>query len=669
AALAAFIALPAFAQAPDPSAIFPRQALVDPEPSGLTRLPLPTEILSACESDLSDLRLLRHGREIPYFVDAEARPWQGDLVRQPLVPLHVEQRQEPREGAPTRHIEVFRVSMPPHPPPEGQEWDLVFASPQGRFLRQVNVRITDAEGNLGRELTTDSIFRLENARASRLRIPLPRTDASHLRIELEGDDVYLEPVLALESLTRPTEGPALTLPLEEIERRSTDEGVVIHLRRPRGFVPDAILVRTDETTFYRYAKIRDIAPGERELVGEGSFVRVADLPAATRNAIDVGTTHGDVLEIALHGDDAPLPADLRFEARVRQPALVFDNRPGTRIVFGGGRARAPTYGIARVLGGQPHLSFPAVGLGELQDNDLFDTAPALAFAMHPGRVVDPRRFASSQELLIPATREGLVRVIPTLDTLAASTLGLNDLRIVDADRQQWAFFRGQSERGEVPLEVGSPEAVEESEWGIALPATRYPIALPAPLLLPREISIRADTSYIDREAVFVGRYRDGEEMYVVGTGRLQRRPGDDTTNPIVVSEEVEALELWVADGNDAPLRNVEAIAAVEIPTLYVAAPEGRYEILVGDPTADPPTYELHRAEDLILSVEAEATGNLGDLVENAAHEPPSAFTKSWQDVLLWVVLIAGVLLLLLVTIRSAGREEEGPVDEPAEEAA
>ncbi len=151
-------------------------------------------------------------------------------------------------------------------------------------------------------------------------------------------------------------------------------------------------------------------------------------------------------------------------------------------------------------------------------------------------------------------------------------------------------------------------------------------------------------------------------------GRLSREPGDARPIEIVFdTHRVWRLELRVADGDDAPLVFRGARVSMPSPTLFLAAPDGDYRILVGDPSAGPPDYEMARARDLVLAVRS-VDATIGAASPNPAHvEPPWYLATDVETWLVWGVLALAILLLGFLTLRVT---RQPPVpresDEPAE---
>ena len=107
------------AQASDLRRLFAKAAevnVVTRAPGALVRLTLPTEVLSACRADLSDLRLISaDGVETPFVVDHGAAPAKPTTklreVRAQV--LGAEHHQTPRAGAEPLLEESYLLGAPP----------------------------------------------------------------------------------------------------------------------------------------------------------------------------------------------------------------------------------------------------------------------------------------------------------------------------------------------------------------------------------------------------------------------------------------------------------------------------------------------------------------------------------------------------------------------------
>ncbi|MEZ4337635.1 MAG: hypothetical protein R3B82_13535 [Sandaracinaceae bacterium] len=482
-------------------------------------------------------------------------------------------------------------------------------------------------------------------------------------MQLMGEGGYLEPSVALVVLRDPVDPPVLTLPLTELDRVGRDGTTVLEVARPTGIVVDRIRLVTDSHFFDREVRVLDLREGEsaRE-VGRGAVFRVRELAGAERLEIDVGRAVGDRLRIEIDDGDSPALEGLRFEADVRQPALVLasDGAPLT-LRFGGGRAQAPRYDLARLLGtrlGDRILaaSLPEARLGEAVENPRFDDGPALRFAMRPGRAPEASRFRTAATLTVTNATEGLSRVRLPASVIAAAQDDLDDVRIVDADGAQWPYLRGAEAEDPLALRAERSETDGRSVYALALPVGRARIG---------RLELATDAPYVSRPFTLYSVDAEGARSVLV-RGRLEREPRE--ARPLVVAwspRSVERLVLEVEDGSDAPLELGEVTAYAVSPTLYLAAPDGTYRVLVGDPAAGPPSYEIEAARALVLSVRA-ADAAVADAAPNPAYEPPSFWSgadpSAW---IVWAVLLVAVLLLGALTLRVVRQgSDDGGGDEP-----
>ncbi len=662
--------------APELRALFPRQAEITAPAGRLARLTLPPEVIAACRGDLSDLRIFDpRGREVPYFVDSGLPPATVREVRRTLTPelLSVAQEEVVREGAPNLLRERYEL-VAPAPPAAGGRWDLVVESRHPAFVRRVEV----AAG--GEAIAAGSLFRLRQPLRERTRLALPAAAAGPLAVTVEGDeDFYLEPVLRFETARRLAATERAEVDLEEVSRTVGEGRTRIELRRPRGLVPDVLRLATSTAAFHRRVEVWDEGPeAVDEVLGGGTVFRVPAPVPVEDLELPVGRLRGDRLRLVIVDGDSPPLDGLRVRAVVRQPALIFslpaDGGEGAATLgFGGARAWAPRYdlGALRPLGGRGGELLPAgtrleggnaeVGerlydrsllaparLGAAVANPRFDPAPVLAFAHRPGSALDSRRYRYRRELAATPSPEGLIRLALGLEDLAAARGDLADLRVVDGEDRQWAYLVERRSAEEVlPLAVTGPEV----EDGVA----RYRPRLPAAGATLSRLVLETDVPFFDRDYRLIG-WRGGEEV-VLARGRLARRIGDPRPLAIACAAQwVERLELRVTDGDDAPLSLESVRGHFPVPELYFAAPAGSYALLLGDPDAVAPRYELERVRGLVLavaSVEAEAE----ELVENPAYSAGARLLSDGvrQQVVLWLALAAAVVGLTALTLRLARR--------------
>ena len=684
-ALLGLVALPARAEEraeADLRRLFPQQAAVFVvPPGGLARLKVPAEVLAAVGPDLSDLRLFdRRGREVPYVIDTgpEARI-RVEVKETAEASILDAQRQEiRRDDGPPRQRESYTLAAPAAAPQAGA-WELVFRTDRPRFVRRVDITAEAPDGGTRRIVENGSLFRLPNIAKDKTRVTLPPLAGGRLSVTLEGEDgFYLEPRLVFESARFLDPREEASVPLQELARRQADGRTILELVRPRGLVPDVVRLETATTAFDRTVEVWDVRPGSNEvLLGRARLFRLAAIAAVGESELALGQARGERLRVEIvDGDSAPLDG-LRFAAVVRQPSLIFSlaadggETPAGTLYFGGGRAYAPRYDLAGLLpaSGQAlagerasvaaRLRDPsaavAARLGSVEANPLFDGAPALAFAMRPGAEVDTRVYSERRALTLRPSSEGLSLLRLRAEDVAHARPDLADVRVVDAAARQWPYLlEPDAAREWQPLEIAIPLRRER--------ASHYRLGLPVSPVRLDQIILDTDTPFFDRAYRLTATLEDERES-TLAQGRLVQRIGPRPVNIDFPPARVVALELTVQDGDDAPLRFRAARASLLLPDLFLTAPAGDYFLLVGDPKASAPSYELTRVRDVVLAVssapvEAKAAGPNPDY--SRARLAIERRGDLVPQVLLWSVLVAAVVVLTALTLRLARSGGDAP---------
>ena len=194
------------AGAADPRHLFAKSATVALDrrgPGALVRLPLPTEVLTACRADLSDLRLFDvHGQETAFVLDRgappPAAPTKLKTVAAPT--LAAEHHEAPRAGATPLMHESYELAVPPAAP-QGGSWELVLEVASPHFVRRLDVESVGADAQRTPLKVNESVFRLRDKHGERLRVPLPSTPGPRLRVNLVGEaNTPLEPRFHFEAV-------------------------------------------------------------------------------------------------------------------------------------------------------------------------------------------------------------------------------------------------------------------------------------------------------------------------------------------------------------------------------------------------------------------------------------------------------------------------------------
>ena len=670
------------AEAPaDLAALFPLQADVAAPSGCLARLELPTEVLAACRPDLSDLRLFdAAGEEVAYAIDGRGAGERIEVLRRVEPPLlgAGQEREEP-DGGPALWRERYELELPRLP--AGTAWRLVFGTPRHRFVRAARVDAADAAG--GEPLAAGSIFRLPEPPRERLFLDLPPVAAGRVTVTIEGEEgPWLEPRLALESV-RSLGGGRTEVALERLALTHRPGRTEIELRRPGAVVPEELLLATSTPSFRRRVEVWDEGPGARgEPLGADLLLRLPGTPPVASLTLHLEPARGDRLRVVIDDGDSPPLADPSFAAVLARPALLFalagpapaagappcPDRPppaaaNAVLRFGGGRAHRTGYDLAALV---PQADRPLIGraahaaerlldpaglaaarLGPVREHPGYSAQPALAFAMRAGAEADAERYRWRRPLAAVPSAEGLNRLDLAADDVARARADLADLRLVDDDGRQRAYLlerAGSEERLEL--------AVERCDADPGRSCYR---------LVPSAAPLAAAGLVLDPEAPFFDRpftleAERGGERERLAAGRIARRSGDPRPLEVALPPgRVDAWLLTVDDGDDAPLVLRSASGRVPLPALFFAAPAGTYELLVGDPEAEPPRYELERVRGVVLAVAAGAAA-AGPLESNPRFSRTARLASRGPAVALWGAVALVVAVLVVLTLRLARGE-------------
>jgi hypothetical protein len=656
--------------------LFPQQATISVEDSGLVRLPLPPEVLAACRPDLSDLRIFdASGREVAYLADSARGFSTGVEAKEFFEPdvLSLRREEATPEHAPPTHREQYELAVPP--PSEAGGWELVIETGSKRFVREVSVAIAAPDGARRDLVSGYPLFRLD-AETQRTRIPLGALAGERLLVTIDGrEGTYLEPSFHYESARTFDSLRRVVVPLEPLSQRSRDGFTSIELQRPSGIVPDLLEIRTATGSFRRTVRVWDVQPGSDDArIGVGLLYRVAGPRGAKHLLVSLRTARGHALRVEIEDGDSPPLAEVGFDAVLSGPVLIFQLPSGTNeatLRFGGARAHRPRYDLSglllskgQALSGERARAAAelydaeALGLaqlGPIVDNPEFDATPALAFAMLGGATIDERMYEYRRVLSIAPSPEGLSRLRLVPKDVAAARADLADVRIVDSEGRQWPYLIERSAgKANVPIAL-----IEQDRDGRTSVYRFAPSVAPLPL---QRIRFDVQAPYFDRPYELLVRDEEGHER-AVAKGRLRK----DGRNPKPVSisfnsGRVRELELRIEDGDDAPLALGPVTARMRLPDLFLVAGVGSYVLLIGHPSGEAPRYELERVRDVVLAVKSMpvVSGPLEGNPDFSARSRLAPGSTLLQKGIVWAVLLAAALILGALTLRVARREPNAP---------
>ena len=656
--------------------LFRREAdiLVEYSPSKLVQLELPTEILSACQADLSDVRVLdRNEQEVPVVIDRGTDQPSTSALKQtiPAKIVHAESRQVGRPHGPPDVKEVYELEVPKHAPESGH-WDLLFQTSRSHFVRRVDIEVITGQKATA-VLERGAIFRLPRADGEQVQVSLPAALGEKIRVTLSGEDqLYLEPKFVFESTRKFAQRTQAIVPLVETKREKRDGKTVIELARPSGIVPSVLRLKTATPAFDRLVEVHDIGPGGRDIVlGSTPLFRVDTIAPVENLDLKLSPAMGDRLRVEISDGDSPTLEELSFSAVIRQPRLIFalpktENGAYGTLLFGGGRAHRPKYDVAGLLPaeGTTSLDKRAQAAASLFSPDMlrkgriegirpnsgFDPSPALAFAAYPGTNVNARLYSHQRPLQVAKSPDVLSRVRIDAADLANVRPDFADIRIIDAESRQWPYLLERDEEQQwLDVRVQKPESKKRSSY--------YQLDFPVTPVGFDRLSIASTDPYFDRAYRVVGTDLEGNEV-TLAQGRLVQG-GATVQLPVVelttAPRRVREAKLIVEDGENAPLAISAVRARVSLPVLYLAANPGAYTLLLGNPDDSAPVYDITRVRDLVLAV-ASVPSSTGPLTPNASYSRRSRWTT--EHTLLWGSIGVAVLGLGAFTLRLARREAE-----------
>ena len=247
-----------------------------------------------------------------------------------------------------------------------------------------------------------------------------------------------------------------------------------------------------------------------------------------------------------------------------------------------------------------------------------------------------------------------------------------DVRLVGEDGSQVPYLLETGPSGTIALGVDAEPARQgprgtSSPYGLRLPAIAAGRAHGMPLTA---LELDIAEPFFERPARVVAPPSVGATAEsTLYSGTLSRRPAAEGVQgraqpPTVIplgGTRVEALTLEIADGDDARLTIRSAQGRVSLPRLVFKASAGAYRLLLGNPEALSPRYDL-------LSLRQEVLAYSARPVEATAAQANPQFRRSAREyfraapttAILWGALVVAVAGLLFLTARVLREPQEPP---------
>lgn len=684
---------------------------------GFAELPLPPELAGSSEPPYHDLRLLRSdGREVPYLLAMqterhEVETTSGELTSglasgtgsvwvvdflQPrsfdALELQVDgerfAKQVTVEGATERSgpFRTLRAST--------GIFDLPWSAAPGFRVRHTGIEWEE----------------VQTARYVRITV----NDLRSRPIELRGVTALRNRAVKAQMWTRPA--PLVALTVDGRKGKHTATRSRYRLDLPAGLPIEQVVLRAEELAFVRPVRLLELpaaaasrsgpeasAAEERELASDTLYrlatVTAAPPPGAGRKhhaaalrprpedesqidpqlAAELLTLHlsqppaGGTLVLEIDNGDSPPLSGLQVEVYGCGARLIFEY-PGpdaaapaltaTRkwaLYYGNPAARAPHYDLEALRERLTRLGplRPARLLAE-RPNPRYHRAPPLQFVPTVGAPLASQGFRLQQALRVPDEGGPDIYAV-SLDPVAVGLLrpDLGDVRIVDRQERQVPYVLS-ADAGE-----GRAELTRLAEPRPRL--SRYRLSFRGagdsrPLALPLwAVELFINDPFYNRAFRLLGEAAEPEDgaprLLLSGTLRRRGEDGGGLHRLPLSGERRRELILEIDDEDNPPLTIERIGGVVRTPRLaFKLTPGEGYRLLLGDPDASPPRYDIETLRQAVLDYAA-LPAQLGPLEPNRAyrsrardyllHAPPTA--------VLWGALLLAVAVLLAITVRLLGR--------------
>ena len=646
-----------------------RRPVVIPATGELVALALPPEVASRAQPGLGDLRLVNaDGQERAYVVDRiEAREtapsWSGRLddVRREV--------SGPKDDE--RGLTTFGVDLE-----EARTFDtIVLQIPSQDFAKRVRIEASADKGAW--QVLDDDASVFDGAWGPRvhhttIRLGTPTT-ARFLRLSI-GDrrgSPAVSVTGASVSAVRRAEGEEWRRP---VALRAVSGPRATRYRLEPNLPLEALELDSDDPAFSRQVKLVEVAqragrPNERVLA-EGTLYRLR-LPEPRLLGEDrvlrlrAQRQEGELF-LEVDDRDSPPLRNPRVVASATAVRLVFPAAAGALVLYYGNEAtRGPLYDLD---GLKTQIRFASglgtATLGAETENALYRRPEPIPFVALRGQKVEAQRWRAFRRLGITGAPDICALTLAPTD-VAIARPDFADVRLVGEDGSQVPYLLATGPTGTVALEVETePARLTErgtlSPYGLRLPGIVASASHGQGLALTA-LELAIDEAFFERPVKVVASPPVGATAErTLYSGTLSRRPAAERSKgagsaPTVIpldGTRVDALTLDITDGDDARLTVVGAFGRVPLPRLVFKASAGSYRVLLGNPEAASPRYDLSSLRQEVLAYSARP-------VEAAAVQPNPDFRRSAREyfrgapptALLWGTLVLAVVALLLLTGR------------------
>jgi hypothetical protein len=610
--------------------------------TGLVKLSIPLETLTALRPGFEDLRLLgSDGKEIPYAIQ-----------RPRVMPT---QAVYPAAG--------FRAQL------VAPNTILTFAVEEGRLAENLwldtpereFVKAASLEGSVdGNKWTVLSqglpIFRHASGQQSGL-IPVPAGQWKYFRIMIDDRRSEPIPITGVRIYSRPQKQPSEIFPVS-ITGRADEPGQTKLLLQFGG--ANVVLASLDflvaDPLFRRNLTLLDESFANNQVqrteIGRDMIVREgAQLTNATeRIEVFAGTSlRGTAAQVIIENNDSPPLAITGISAQRLPVFLVFIAPvPGVcELLSGNEQCGAPVYDIAHMdfSNKNAFLVVPVPGPLILSTN--FVSVDPFSAARMLGAPLDPAGWSYRKPLLLAT--DSVQQLEIDLDVLPHSEESLQDLRLIRQGQQMpFIMDRGYLLRNLQPAvtKADDPKRPQLSRWKLTLPKSGIPIS---------SLTCTTAAPFFRRVARIVAERRDetgeiqSDSLATEEWSQNLDQPPVKLRMNFAMPHPAEAIFLELENGDNAPLnvQNVELWYPASR-LIFKAAPGVATYLYYGNEHSVAPQYDLQLLGPRLLRA-SKAIVSLGN--EEVLKPLNSKSTEMNATWFFWAILGIVVVALLLVIVR------------------
>jgi hypothetical protein len=610
--------------------------------SGLVKLSIPLETLTALRPGFEDLRLLGpDGREIPYAIQKPKLLPEQAIYSAPDFGV---------ELSTSKTILTFTI--------EGDRFaeNIWLDTPEREFVKAASLE-GSSDGNKWTVLARGlPVFRHPSGQHSNL-IPVPAGLWKNLRIIIDDQRSRPIPITGVRIYSRAQKQPSEAFPVSIAGRADEPRQTKLFLQFGGANVVLASLdLSVADPLFKRKLTLLNESFANNQIRRTAiSRDTIQRENTQLTNAVEryealAGTTlPAASAQLIIENDDSPPLAITGISAR-RLPVFLLFIAPTSgscELLSGNEQCMAPVYDIAELNFPANNAFFVAPLPGPLVVNTNFISTDPLAAARMLGGPLEPAGWSFRKPLLL--STDSVQQLEIDLDVLAHSEESLDDLRLIRQGMQMpFILDRGYLLRTFPPAmtKVDDPKRPQLSRWKLLLPKSGIPIST---------LTCTTAAPFFHRVARVVAEQRDetGEiQSLTLGTGdwskNLDQAPVKLAMS-FAVPRAAQAIFLELENGDNAALdiQNVELWYPASR-LIFKAAPGAAAYLYYGNEHSIAPQYDLQLLGPRLLQASKTSVLLGKEEILKPLSPKPTEIKATW---FFWTILAIVVIGLLFVIAR------------------